>query len=92
MQLNKDTKNQSELSFLSQEKNDNVLSEVIGHFKIHESFSGLNALKHCGLAVSTGLLIIFCILFEPDSTAMGMRLHPAFCSRIKSSSSILERV
>jgi len=63
MQPNKDNKKQSELSFLSQEKNSNALNEVIGHFKIRESFSGLDVLKRCGLSISTGLLIMLVLPF-----------------------------
>ena len=63
MQPNKDNKKQSELSFLSQEKTSNALNEVIGHFKIRESFSGLNVLKRSGLSISTGLLIMLVLPF-----------------------------
>ena len=63
MQHNKGNTNQSELSFLSQENEGAVLSQMIKHFKIRESFSGLNVFKRSGLAISAGLLVMLLLPF-----------------------------
>jgi len=58
MQPNKNKKSQSELSFLTEKDEGKVLLEVMKFFKVRESFSGFDALKKRGLAVSTGLMIL----------------------------------
>lgn len=63
MQPNKNNKNQSELQNIAENKTEEALQEVLDKFKVKESFSGFNAVKRCGLTVSTGLMILLILPF-----------------------------
>jgi len=63
MQPNKNSKNQSELQDIAENKIEAALCEVMDQFKITESFRGFNYIKRCGLAVASGLMILLILPF-----------------------------